>query len=142
MLLRSHGLHAVFFLDSDNGGATDACHVFGFGHDLRSSILLASDQGLARTLHHYLDGGTEGWFLGSQKVLKTTIPELIVPPRKVLGHKDVVLSAGLFPCLLSGARVYCSLHFFPQSGLCVPCRPSSCCGYISYLFCLMLFWAA
>ena len=27
-LLLSHGLRSVFFLDSDNGGATDACHVW------------------------------------------------------------------------------------------------------------------
>jgi hypothetical protein len=46
MLLRSLGLRLVFFLDSDNGGATDACHVFGFGHNLGSTVLPASDQGL------------------------------------------------------------------------------------------------
>ena len=46
-LLLSHGLHSVFFMDSDNGGATDACHMFGFGDDLGSNILLVSDRGLA-----------------------------------------------------------------------------------------------
>jgi len=75
-MLRHHGLRPVFFLDADNGRATDACHVFGFGHDLCSSILPASDRGLARTLRHFLDGGMEGRFLNSQKVLKSTIPEL------------------------------------------------------------------
>ena len=33
-MLRSHGLRPVFFLDANNGGATDACHVFGFGHGI------------------------------------------------------------------------------------------------------------
>ena len=108
-LLCSHGLRSMLFLVSDNGGATDACHVFRFGHNLCLRILPASDQGLARTLHHFLDGGTEGRFLGSQKVLKTTIPKLIVPSQKLLWHEDMVLSTGLFPCLLPGARVYCTV---------------------------------
>ena len=112
-MLHSHGLRTVFFLDTDNGRATDACHVFGFGHDLCLSILPASDRGLARTLRYFLDGGTEGRFLNSQTVLKSTIPELLDPPCKVLWHDDVVLAAGLFPCLMPGARVYCPLHFFP-----------------------------
>ncbi len=42
-LMHKHGLRPVFFFDSDNGGATDACHVFGFGNDLGLSILPASD---------------------------------------------------------------------------------------------------
>jgi hypothetical protein len=71
-------------------------------------------------LRHFLDGGTEGRFLGSQKVLKTTIPELINPPRNVLWHEDVVLAAGLFPCLLPGARVYCPLYFFPTKWIARP----------------------
>ena len=112
-LLRTFGIRPVFFLDADNGGATDACHVFGFGHDLCSSILPASDRGLARTVRHFLDGGTGGRFLNSQKVLKSTIPELLDSPRKVLWHDDVVLATGLFPCLVPGARVYCPSHFFP-----------------------------
>ncbi len=119
-MLRSHGLRPVFFLDADNGGATDACHMFGFGHDLCSSILPASDRGLARTLRHFLDGGTEGRFLNSQTVLKSTIPELLDPPCKVLWHDDVVLAAGLFPCLMPGARVYCPSHFFPTKWIARP----------------------
>ena len=119
-LLRSHGLHSVFFLDADNGRATDACHVFGFGHDLCSSILPASDQGLAQALRHFLDSGMEGRFLNSQKVLKSTFPESLVPPCKVLWHEDVVLAAGLFLCLMPGARVYCPLHFFPTKWIACP----------------------
>jgi len=119
-MLRSLGLRPVFFLDADNGGATDACHVFGFGHDLCSSILPASDYGLARTLRHFLDGGTEGRSLNSQTVLKSTIPELLDPPRKVLWHDDVVLAAGLFPCLVPGARVYCPSHFCPTKWIARP----------------------
>ncbi len=30
-LLKRHGMQPVSFLDSENGGATDACHVLGFG---------------------------------------------------------------------------------------------------------------
>jgi hypothetical protein len=110
-LLLSHGLRLVFFLDSDNGGATDACHVFGFGDDLGSSILPVSDRGLARTVRHFLD---------SQRVLKSTIPESLSPPRQVLWHEDVVMSAGLFPCLLPGSRVYCPSHFPPTSWIARP----------------------
>ena len=122
-LLCSHGLRSVLFLDSDNGGATDACHVFGFGHDLCSSTLPASDQGLPQALGHFLDGGMEGRFLNSQKVLKLTIPESLVPPRKVLWHEDVVLAAGLFPCscLALGSTALCISS--PQSGLCALCQP-------------------
>ena len=118
--MRSHGLRLAFFLDSDNGGATDACHVFGFGHDLGSSILPVSDRGLALTFRHFLDGGTEGRFLDSQKVLKSTIPESLSPPRIVLWHQDVVMSTGLFPSLLPGSRVYCPSHFFPKSWIAHP----------------------
>jgi hypothetical protein len=99
----------VFFLDSDNSGATDACHVFGFGDDLGSS-----------TVRHFLDGGKEGRFLDSQRVLKSTIPESLSPPRRVLWHEDVVMSAGLFPCLLPGSRVYCPSHFPPTSWIARP----------------------
>ena len=119
-LLLSHGLRSVFFLDSDNGGATDACHVFGFGDDLGSSILPVSDRGLARTVRHFLDGGTEGRFLASQRVLKSTIPESLSPPRRVLWHDDVVMSVGLFPYLSPGSRVYCPSHFFPTSWIAHP----------------------
>ena len=119
-LLLSHGLRSVFFFDSDNGGATDACHVFGFGDNLGSNTLPVSDRGLARTVRHFLDGGTEGRFLDSQRVLKSTIPESPSPPRRVLWHNDVVMSAGLFPCLSPGSRVYCPLHFFPTSWIARP----------------------
>jgi hypothetical protein len=71
-------------------------------------------------LHHFLDGGTEGRFLNSQKVLKLTIPKLLDPPCKILWHEDVVLAAGLFPCLLPGAWVYCPLHFFPTKWIARP----------------------
>ena len=119
-LLLSHGLRSVFFLDSDNGGATDACHVFGFGDNLGSNTLPVSDRGLARTVRHFLDGGTEGRFLDSQRVLKSTIPESPSPPQRVLWHNDVVMSAGLFPCLSPGSRVYCPSHFFPTSWIARP----------------------
>ncbi len=120
-LMHKHGLCPVFFLDLDNGGATDACHVFGFGNNLGLSILPASDQGLTQTLRHFMDGGMEGRFLDSHRVLKTSIPELVDPPRRVLWHEDVVLAVGLFSCLLPGACIYCPLHFPPQSGLNIPC---------------------
>jgi hypothetical protein len=42
-LMHKHGLRPAFFLDLDNGGTSDACHVFGFGNDLGLSILPASD---------------------------------------------------------------------------------------------------
>ena len=74
----------MFLLDSDNSGATDACHVFGFGHDLGLSILPVADRGIARMVRHFLDGGMEGRFLDSQKVLKLTIPKSLSPPRRVL----------------------------------------------------------
>jgi hypothetical protein len=70
-LMHKHGMRLAFFLDLDNGGANDACHVFGFGNNLGSSVLPASDQGLTQTLCHFLDGGTEGHILDSHRVLKT-----------------------------------------------------------------------
>jgi len=71
-------------------------------------------------VRHFLDGGTEGRFLDSQRVMKSTIPESLSPPRQVLWHDDVVMSAGLFPCLSPGARVYCPSHFFPTSWIARP----------------------
>jgi hypothetical protein len=90
-MLCSHGLRPVFFLDADNGGVT-----------MR------------------VTGGTEGRFLNSQTVLKSTIPELLDPPRKVLWHDNVVLAAGLFPCLMLCAWVYSPLHFFPTKWIACP----------------------
>jgi hypothetical protein len=81
--MQKHGLRLVFFLDLDNGGATDACHVFGFGNNLGSSVLPASDRALAQMLRHFLDGGTEGHFLDSHRVLKASISELVDPPWRV-----------------------------------------------------------
>lgn len=45
-LLTRHGMQPVSFLDSENGGATDACHVLGFGQDLGSDGLPTASKGL------------------------------------------------------------------------------------------------
>jgi hypothetical protein len=97
-LLLGHGLHPVFFLDTDNGGAMDTCHVFGFGNDLDSDVLLKLTWGLAQTLHHFSDGGVEGHFTKPHRVARSDIPEVDDPPRKVLCHSGVILPGGLFPC--------------------------------------------
>ncbi len=67
-LLTRHGLRPVSFLDAENGGATDACHVIGFGGDLCLDILPRSSKGLPLTLCHFLDGGAKGLFPESSRV--------------------------------------------------------------------------
>ena len=93
-----HGLRPVVFPDSDNGGATDACHMIGFSAELCSGILPSSLMGLPCTLCHFLDGGATGSFPDSVQVVRSSVPVIINPPRKVLWHSDTVLGEGLFPC--------------------------------------------
>jgi len=101
------------FRDSDNGGATDACHTIGFGADLGSGILPSSSMGLPRTLRHFLDGGATGAFPDSVRVVRSSVPVVIDPPRKVLWHSDTVLGKGLFLCSRPRSFVLCPSHFFP-----------------------------
>jgi hypothetical protein len=113
-LLLGHGLHPVFFLDANNGGATDACHVFGFGNDLGLDILPKLTWGLAQTLRHFLDGGMEGHFTKPHRVARSDIPEVDDPPHKVLCHLGVILPGGLFPCHQPRALIYCPSYYFPK----------------------------
>ena len=113
-LLVTHGLRPVVFPDSDNGGATDAYHTIGFGADLCSSILPSSSMGLPRTLRHFLDGGATGSFPDSVRVVRSSVPVVLDPPRKVLWHSDTVLGEGLFPCSRPRSLVLCPSHFFPR----------------------------
>jgi hypothetical protein len=104
----------VVFPDSDNGGATDACHTIGFGADLCSSILPSSSMGLPRTLRHFLEGGATGSFPDSVRVVRSSVPVVFDPPRKVLWHSDTVLGEGLFPCSRPRSLVLCPSHFIPR----------------------------
>jgi hypothetical protein len=61
-MLSKHGLHPTFLLDADNGGATDASYVLGFGGDLGLDGLPVASRMLPCTLCHFLDGGTVGFF--------------------------------------------------------------------------------
>ncbi len=59
-LLESFRLAPLVVADLTVGGATDSQHLLGFGLDLGSSVTPSVEPGLQRTLHHFLDGGTEG----------------------------------------------------------------------------------
>ena len=67
--LLQHGLTAVTFLDSEVGGATDASYLMGFGADLGSSVVPTPELSLPRTIHHFVDGGTSGFFSPEAKIL-------------------------------------------------------------------------
>jgi len=112
-LLKHHGMHPVSFLDAENGGATDACHVFGFGGDLCLDILPTSLKGLPLTLRHFLDGGVKGAYPKISRVPHSAMLVVPDPPRAVLWHLDAVLGEGLFPCTRPRSLVYCPSHFFP-----------------------------
>jgi hypothetical protein len=70
----------VSFPDADNGGAMDACHVFGFGDDLGLTCLPGLTMGLLQTLHHFLDGGTKGFFPELARVPRLSILDVTAPP--------------------------------------------------------------
>jgi hypothetical protein len=113
-LLNRHGSRPVFFLDAENGGATDACHVIGFGGDLCLDILPMPSKGLPLTLRHFLDRGAKGSFLETSRVPRSAVLVVADPPRTVLWHLDAVLGEGLFPCTRPRSLVYCPSHFFPR----------------------------
>jgi hypothetical protein len=117
-LLTRHGMQPVSFLDSENGGATDACHVLGFGRDLGSDGLATASKGLPLTLRHFLDGGAKGAFPKTSRVPRSSVSVVDDPPRSVvLWHLDTVRGEGLFPCTLPRSLVYCPSHFFPGQWL-------------------------
>jgi hypothetical protein len=101
-LLRRLGLLPFFFLDLDNRGATDACHLFGFGLGLGLDVIPLSAGGLPLTRCHFLDGGTAGHIPPSLLVPQTLLLALDNPPRWVLWHLDVVRGEG---CFLADVRV-------------------------------------
>jgi hypothetical protein len=114
-LLKRHGMHPVSFLDAENGGATDACHVFGFGGDLCLDILPTSLKGLPLTLRHFLDRGAKGAFPKISRVPHSAVLKVPDPPRAVLWHLDEVLGEGL--CVPAHVR-WCTAHptSFQDSG--------------------------
>jgi hypothetical protein len=113
-LLNRHGLRPISFLDAENGGATNACHVIGFGGDLCSDILSTSSKGMPLTLRHFLDRGAKGSFPETSWVPRSAVLVIADPPWTVLWHFDVVLGEGLFPCTRPWLLVYCPSHFFPR----------------------------
>ena len=113
-ILVTQGLRPVVFPDSDNGGATDAYHMIGFGAGLCLSILPSSSMGLPCTLRHFLDGGATGSFPDSVQVVRSSVPVGFDPQRKVLWHSDTVLGEGLLPCSRPRSLVLCPSHFFPR----------------------------
>ena len=112
-LLKRHGMQPVSFLDSDNGGATNACHVLGFERDLGLDVLPMASKGLPPTLHHFLDGGAKGAFPKTSRVPCSSVSVVDDPPWLVLWHLDMVLGEGLFPCIVHVLWVCCPSHFFP-----------------------------
>ena len=112
-LLKRHGMQPASFLDSENGGATDACHVLGFGQDLGSDVLPMASKGLPPTLCHFLDVGVKGAFLKTSRVPCLSVSVVDDPSQSELWHLDTVLGEGLFPCTRPRSLVYCHSHFFP-----------------------------
>jgi hypothetical protein len=102
-LLQDFGLHLLIIADSAVGGATNGCHMLGFGCDLGSQVIPTVETGLPRTLRHFLDGGVEGRFAS---VRKNFLPLLDKPAQAVLLHNRIVQSEGLFPCHAPEALVY------------------------------------
>ena len=109
--LTRHGMRPISFRDSENGGATDACHVFGFGQDLGLDVVPTASNGLPLTLRHFLDGGVQVPKLSG--VPRSSVPVIDGPPRSVLRHLDMVRGEGLFPCTRPLSLVYCPSHFYP-----------------------------
>jgi hypothetical protein len=131
-MLNWHDLCVVSFLDSDNGGARDACYMVGFGGDLVSDVLPGSMMGLPWTLCHFLGGGTVGFFPLEARIPCLSIPTSKAPPQKVLWHLDGVLGEVLFPSSRPMSEVYCPSHFFPHgSGFSNHSLFPSCCVFIS-----------
>jgi hypothetical protein len=112
-LLTRHGMQPVSFLDSENGGATDACHVLGFRRDLGLDGLRTASKGLPLTIRHFLDGGAKGAFPQTSRVPRLSVSVVDDPPWSVLWHLDTVRGEGLFPCTRPRSLVYCPSHFFP-----------------------------
>jgi hypothetical protein len=96
-LLTWHGMQPILIRDSENGGATDACHVLGFGHDLGSDGVPTASKGLPLTLRHFLDGGAQGPFPKTSRVPRSAVPVVDGPPQSVLWHLDRVLGGGALP---------------------------------------------
>jgi hypothetical protein len=119
-VLNWHGPRVVSFLDSNNGGTTDACYMFGFGRDVVAHVLWCSTVGLPRTLCHFLGGGAVGFFPIKARIPCSSIPTTVAPPRKVLWHLDVALGEGLFSCSMPLSAVYCPSHFFLQQWIKCP----------------------
>jgi hypothetical protein len=119
-LLWRCGLHTAFFLDSTNGGAMDACHLFGFGPGLCLDTIPTSLGGLLLALKHFLDGGKKGYIPPSALVAQSLVPALDDPPLRVVWHLDVVFSKGLFPCGRLRSLVYCPSYFFPNKWVARP----------------------
>ena len=113
-VLSKHGLHPASFLDVNNEGSTDTCHVLVFGEDLGSDFLPTLSGGLPCTLHHFLNGSNGSFFPDTAWVARSSIPVVSKPPWKVLWHMDLVLGETLFPCSQPLLLVYCPSHFFPR----------------------------
>jgi hypothetical protein len=88
--LRNMGLKVVSFLDKDCGGATDAFHDFGFGSDIKSSVLLMPEAGLPLCVRHFLDGGADLTGLQRRFVPRALIRELDSPSQTVLWDGTVL----------------------------------------------------
>ncbi len=75
-LLRDFGLHLLIIANSAVGGATNGCHVLGFGRNSGSRVIPTVKMGLLHTLQHFLDGGVKGLFA---LVCKNLLPLLDKP---------------------------------------------------------------
>ena len=75
-LLQDFGLHLLIIANSAVGGATNGCHMLGFGRNLGSQVTPTVKTGLLHTLQHFLDRGVEGRFAS---VRKTLLPLLDKP---------------------------------------------------------------
>jgi hypothetical protein len=131
ILLCRLGLQPIFFLNLDNGGATDAFYLIGFGLGLGLDVLLFSMGALLLTLCHFLNSGTKSFAPPSSRVPHSLVPTLDNPLCRVLWHLDIVWSKGLFPCARLRSLVYCPSYFFPRNGSYGPSHSWSSCDSTS-----------
>ena len=110
-LLVEFGLRSITFNDWQSGGATDGFNVFGFGHGLLSSVLPVAESGLALSLRHFIDGGTEGTF--PRTVPQASVPVPLASTRSVLWQDNILQPGGLFPSTRPRALAYCACYRFP-----------------------------
>ncbi len=133
-LLRCLGLRPVFLLDLDNGGATDACHLFGFGLDLGSDVLPSSGRGLPLMLRHFLDGGTKGYIPPACSSFRPCSRWWRTPHGGCFGMPRCCKARGFSHDDVHAPTFTVHLTSSPGNGSFGPFPWQRCCGYTNFQF--------